>query len=210
MLWSHLLLYLHNIKQDEKTEDLAYDSINGIRGVSCALEEHRCSRIRTHVHVSHPVSSTATALQSVLLEKRVTWWLLPSTFFPFLKKFNIYVHLSICLLIYKLRTWWKTLRPNISKIVQILHMLEIMRCQEHAKRRWEMSWIIVCSIGWIIIHPYRVLPVPCHALWKKLNVRLVWKILDYSPGLHKGPTPWRQDSVIMWVLCSLMVVWGFF
>ena len=74
-------------EQDEKTEDLAYDSINGIRGVSCALEEHRCSRIRTHLHVSYPVSSTATALQSVLLEKRVTWWLLPSTFFPFLNKF---------------------------------------------------------------------------------------------------------------------------
>ena len=41
---------------------------------------------------------------------------------------QVYVHVSICLLIYKLRTWWKTLRPNISKIVQILHMLEIMRC----------------------------------------------------------------------------------
>lgn len=87
--------------------------------------------------MSHPVSSTATALQSVLLEKRVTWWLLPSTFLPFLKKFNIYVYVSICLLIYKLWTWWKTLRTNISKIVQILHMLEIMRCQEHTKRRWE-------------------------------------------------------------------------
>lgn len=153
-----------------------------------------------------PVSSTAVALQSVLLEKRVTWWLLPSTFFPFLNKLklNIYVHLSICLLIYKLWTWWKTPRPNISKIVQILHMLEIMRCQEHTREDGRCAESLFAALGELPHIPTGFFQ-SCHALWKKLTVRLVWKILDYSPGLHKGPTPWKQDSV-MWVLCSLMVV----
>lgn len=50
-----------------------------------------------------------------ILEKRVTWWLLPSTFLLF-KKFNIYVYVSICLLIYKL---WDMVRPKDQYIWQL-------------------------------------------------------------------------------------------
>lgn len=49
--------------------------------------------------------------------------------------------------------------------------------------RWEVSWIIVCSIGWIIIHPYRVLPVPCHAQWRSLMLGWFGRFLT----THQAP-----------------------